>query len=324
LSNVKVYIDGNLVGTPTLGIARPDVAAVEGAAYLNSGYTLTYSAATLSLGSHVVAVIAIDSGARSTTFGPLDFTVAATAGVAPPTPPFGHLDDAVDSVTASSTVGQLDSVVVKGWAADLIDGAPLSNVKVYIDENLAGTPTLDVARPDVAGANRGSYLNSGYTLTYSVAALSLGSHDVTVIAVDSGGRSTTFGPLDFTVAATAGAAPPTPPFGHLDDAVDSVTASSTVAQSHSVVVKGWAADLNDGSPLSNVKVYIDGNLAGTPTLGIARPDVAAAEGAANLDSGYTLTYSVAALSLGSHAVTVIAIDSGGRSTTFGPLDFTVQ
>jgi hypothetical protein len=71
-------------------------------------------------------------------------------------------------------------------------------------------------------------------------------------------------------------------------------------------------------------VYIDGNLAGTPTLGIARPDVAAAEGAANLDSGYTLTYSVAALSLGSHAVTVIAIDSGGRSTTFGPLDFTVQ
>ena len=324
LSNVKVYIDGNLVGTPTLGIARPDVAAVEGAAYLNSGYTLTYSAATLSLGSHVVAVIAIDSGARSTTFGPLDFTVAATAGAAPPTPPFGHLDDAVDSVTASSTVGQSHSVVVKGWAADLIDGAPLSNVKVYIDENLAGTPTLDVARPDVAGANRGSYLNSGYTLTYSVAALSLGSHDVTVIAVDSGGRSTTFGPLDFTVAATAGAAPPTPPFGHLDDAVDSVTASSTVAQSHSVVVKGWAADLNDGSPLSNVKVYIDGNLAGTPTLGIARPDVAAAEGAANLDSGYTLTYSVAALSLGSHAVTVIAIDSGGRSTTFGPLDFTVQ
>jgi len=214
--------------------------------------------------------------------------------------------------------------VVKGWAADLIDGAPLSNVKVYIDENLAGTPTLDVARPDVAEANRGSYLNSGYTLTYSVAALSLGSHAVTVIAVDSGGRSTTFGPLDFTVAATAGAAPPTPPFGHLDDAVDSVTASSTVAQSHSVVVKGWAADLNDGSPLSNVKVYIDGNLAGTPTLGIARPDVAAAEGAANLDSGYTLTYSVAALSLGSHAVTVIAIDSGGRSTTFGPLDFTVQ
>jgi hypothetical protein len=141
-----------------------------------------------------------------------------------------------------------------------------------------------------------------------------------VIAIDSGGRSTTFGPLTFTVAT----APPTPPFGHLDSAVDSVTGSSTVGQSDSVVIKGWAADQTDGAPLSNVKVYIDGNLAGTPVLGIARTDVAAAEGAAYLDSGYRLTYSAATLALGSHSVTVIAIDSGGRSTTFGPVDFTVQ
>jgi sugar lactone lactonase YvrE len=321
LSNVKVYIDGNLIGTPTLGIARPDVAAAQGAAYLDSGYQLTYSAATLALGSHAVTVIAIDSGGRSTTFGPLAFTVAAAAGAAPPTPPFGHFDSAVDSVTKSATVGQSDSVVVSGWAADVIDGAPLSNVTAYIDGNLIGTPTLGIARPDVTAAyNNAAYTNSGYSLTYAVAALSLGSHGVTVVAIDSGGRSTTFGPLMFTVAAAAGGAPP---FGHLDSAVDSVNESSTVGQSDAVVVKGWAADLTDGAPLSNVKVYIDGDLAGTPTLGIARLDVAAADGAAYLDSGYTLTYSVAALSLGSHAVTVIAIDAGGRSTTFGPLDFTV-
>jgi len=76
--------------------------------------------------------------------------------------------------------------------------------------------------------------------------------------------------------------------------------------------------------LSNVKVYIDGNLAGTPTLGIALPGVAAVEGAAYLDSGYQLSYSASTLALGSHAVTVVATDSGGRSTTFGPLNFTVQ
>jgi hypothetical protein len=140
---------------------------------------------------------------------------------------------------------------------------------------------------------------------------------VTVIAIDSQGRSTTFGPRAFTVAAP-------PPFGHLDSAADSVTGTSTVSLSDSVVIKGWVADKVDGAPLSNVKVYIDGNLIGTPTLGIARTDVAAADGAAYLDSGYTLSYSAAALSLGSHAVTVIAIDSGARSTTFGPLTFTVQ
>jgi hypothetical protein len=325
LSGVRVYIDGKLAGTPFLGLARPDVAAAKGAAYLDSGYQLTYSVAALALGSHAVTVIAIDSGGRSTTFGPLAITVAATAGPAAPTPPLGHLDSAVDSVTGSSTVGQSDSVVVKGWAADLADGAPLSNVKVYVDGNLAGTPTLGVARPDVAAAySNAAYLDSGYTLTYSVAALSLGSHAVTVIAIDSGGRSTTFGPLDFSIAATAGPAPPTPPFGSLDSARDSLTKSTTVAQSDSIVVRGWAADQVDGAPLSNVNVYIDGILAGKPTLGIARPDVATAKGAAYLDSGFQLSYSAAGLALGSHAVTVVAIDSGNRSTTFGPLDITVQ
>jgi hypothetical protein len=102
-----------------------------------------------------------------------------------------------------------------------------------------------------------------------------------------------------------------------------VTKSSTVAQSDSVVVKGWAADVVDGAPLSNVTVYIDGNTVGTPTLGIARKDVAAVEGAAYLDSGYELSYSAAALEAGAHSVTVTVIDSGGRSRTFGPLTFTV-
>jgi hypothetical protein len=215
--------------------------------------------------------------------------------------------------------------VVEGWAADRIDGAPLSNVKVYIDGNLVGTPTLGLTRPDVATAyNDAAFTDSGYTLTYPAASLSLGSHSVTVVAIDSSALSTTFGPLTFTVAAAAGPAPPTPPFGHLDSAVDSVNKSTTVGQSDSVVVTGWAADQVDGAPLSNVKVYIDGILAGTPTLGVARPDVAAAKGAAYLNSGYTLTYPAASLSLGSHSVTVTAIDSGARSTTFAPLTFTVQ
>jgi hypothetical protein len=310
MSNVAVYIDGNLVGTPTLGIARPGVATAYGAAYLDSGYQLNYSAAPLAPGSHAVTVVAIDSGGQSATFGPLNINVAFT-------PPFGNLDSAVDSLTGHSTVGQSDSVVVKGWVADRVDGAPLSNVKVYIDGNLVGTPTLGIALPGVAAAYGAAYLNSGYQLTYSAATLAPGSHAVTVVAIDSGGRSSTFGPLNFTVA-------PTPPFGNLDSAVDNLTGHSTVGQSDLVIVKGWAADQVDGAPLSNVKVYIDGNLAGTPTLGIALPGVAAVEGAAYLDSGYQLSYSASTLALGSHAVTVVATDSGGRSTTFGPLNFTVQ
>jgi hypothetical protein len=200
LSNINVYVDGNLVslaGAPILGGARPGVAAAYGAAYLNSEFQLTFSASTLALGSHAVTVVVIDSGARSTTLGPLNITVATITA-----PPFGHLDTVADSVTGSSTVGQLDSVVVKGWAADQVDGAPLSNINVYVDGNLislAGAPILGGARPGVAAAYGAAYLNSEFQLTFSASTLALGSHAVTVVVIDSGGRSTTFGPLNFTV-----------------------------------------------------------------------------------------------------------------------------
>ena len=70
-------------------------------------------------------------------------------------------------------------------------------------------------------------------------------------------------------------------------------------------------------------MYIDGSSVGQPAPGQARPDVAAALGAAYYNSGYRFAAPVVALDVGSHSVTVTAIDSGGRSTTFGPLEFTV-
>ena len=114
--------------------------------------------------------------------------------------PIGTLDKAVDNSTSSTTVQQTDSLLVSGWVADPVDGAPLSNVKVYVDGVLFGTPTLGIARPDVATAyNNTAYTNSGYQLISSVSSLALGTHGVTVIAIDSSGRSTTFGPLSINV-----------------------------------------------------------------------------------------------------------------------------
>ncbi|HEY2861948.1 MAG TPA: NHL repeat-containing protein [Terracidiphilus sp.] len=113
--------------------------------------------------------------------------------------PFGALGLAVDNVTLSSTVGQLDSLLVQGWVGDPVDGAPLANVKVYVDGVSIGTPTLGLARPDVAAKYGNAYLNSGYRMVYAASSLSVGTHKVTVVAVDAGGRSTTFGPLTITV-----------------------------------------------------------------------------------------------------------------------------
>jgi hypothetical protein len=270
----------------------------------------------LALGPHAVTVVAINLGGRTITFGPLTITI--TQG-----PPIGNLDAAADSTTGSTTIPKSDSLVVRGWVADPVDGAPLSNVKVYIDGSLIGTPTLGLARADVAAYfNNPSYTNSGFQLVYSAAALSTGTHAVTVVAIDTGGRSTTFGPATITV--TAGTSSVAPPFGNLDLAVNSATSSTTIPQTGTLLTQGWVADPIDGAPVSNVKVYIDGVLAGTPTLGLARSDVAAYfNKAAYTNSGYQLIDSAATLSTGTHVVTVVAIDSASRSTTFGPLSITV-
>jgi hypothetical protein len=318
MSNVTVYIDGGSAGAPTLGIARPAVAEAYGSADLNSGYQLLYPALSLSLGTHQVTVIAIDSGGRSTTFGPVTFTVATAAG---PGSLIGDLGPAEDSVTFSTTVGQSDSVDISGWVFEPGVSVPLSNVTAYIDGGSVGTPTLGLARPAVASLYGSTYLNSGYQMLYPASSLSLGTHNVTVIASDSDGHSITLGPVTFTVAATAGAGSP---FGELGPAVDSVTSSTTISQSDSVKISGWVFDPGKGVAMGSVTAYIDGTSIGTPTLGIARGGVAKDYGSSYLDSGYQMLYPASSLSLGAHTVTVIAIDSGGRSTTFGPVSFTVQ
>ena len=78
----------------------------------------------------------------------------------------------IDSKNGSSTIPQTDSLLVAGWVADPTDGAPISNMKVYIDGTLIGTPTLGLARPDVAAAySKTAYTNSGYQIVYSAASL---------------------------------------------------------------------------------------------------------------------------------------------------------
>jgi hypothetical protein len=50
-----------------------------------------------------------------------------------------------------------------------------------------------------AGLNNNAHRNCGYKLLYSAASLSVGEHVVTVVAIDSGGRSTTMGARVITV-----------------------------------------------------------------------------------------------------------------------------
>jgi hypothetical protein len=224
--------------------------------------------------------------------------------------PFGNIESAIDSTTGMTKVGQADSLIVSGWAADGQQRAPVSTLTVLIDGTAVGNATLGHPRPDVASAyGTSAYLNSGWTFTYPAAGLSVGTHTVTAVVYDLFGNSKhLYGTKTITVSAGG------PPFGSIDSAVDATTGTTNVGQSDSLKVSGWAADAMQGAPVSTVTILIDGTAVGNATLGYPRPDVANAYGnAAYLDSGWVFTHSAASLSVGTHIVTGIAYDSLGYS-----------
>ncbi len=304
MSNVKVLIDGVSVGAPTLGIARPDIAASYGdPAFAKSGFSLTYPGTSLAAGSHTVAVVGVNSHSVSTTLGPVTITAR---------PPIGHLEEAIDDTTRSTTIAQGDTLYVGGWIADPTDGSPMSNVKVLIDGVSIGTPTLGISRPDVAAAqNNPAYGLSGFSLKYPAKMLMGGSHAVTVVGTNSHKVSATLGPITIIVVA---------PFGNLEHADDSIYTTQTIPLYDTLYVGGWIVDPIDGSPMSNVKVLIDGVSVGTPTLGLYRPDVATDhDNPAYAEAGFSFTYAASLMTPGPHAVTVVGVDSHSASVTLGPI-----
>jgi sugar lactone lactonase YvrE len=316
VSTVTVQVDGVAIGNATLGVVRTDVVASENnnPAFLDSGWSFTYPPYLLSaLEPHVISAVVTDSLGVSTQLPYRTFYVVTTPVSAPP---FGVVIHPVDATTRAKVVAQADSMLVTGWAADVHDGAPVASVSITIDGTAVGNATLGIARPDVVAAenNNAAFLNSGWSFTYPAAGLSLGTHNVRAVVTNSLGLSTTFGPFIVTVSATPMNGSP---FGALGMAVDATTQSTTVSQTHNLLVSGWAADYHDGAPVAKVSILIDGAAAGNATLGIARPDVAKAEGNSKyLDSGWTFTTPASGLAVGMHTVTAVATDSLGLSTQF--------
>ena len=195
VAKVQVFVDNVLVGNAALGDARPDVAnAFNNPAYTNSGWHLNYVVPnTLAAGSHSVSAIAFDSAGASTLLpvGQNNTFTVTTGGSN--TPPFGWLDYARNAANGTTTVAPGGTLSVVGWAADKEDGAPVAKVQISIDGSLIGNAVLGDPRPDVANAlNNPAYTNSGWHLNYTVpATLAAGTHNVTAVAFDSAGASTT-------------------------------------------------------------------------------------------------------------------------------------
>ncbi len=175
---------GVFIGQGSYGWPRPDVGALFGSAFTNSGFHFTITG--LGPGAYMLGVYA-----RSTVTGAfnivktLHFTVSATALMS------------IDAPGAEATLTG-DGFTVAGWAMDRSvestspSGTGVDALHVYAFPNpgsgqpaiFLGLATLGVARPDVGGIYGSRYGHSGYTLDVSRSAIGLapGVYNIAVIA----------------------------------------------------------------------------------------------------------------------------------------------
>jgi hypothetical protein len=168
----------SFVGAVGLTRSRPDVAALFGDAFLQSGYRI--DAVALPPGSYTLVAYALS--AATGTFN--DFATARITVTAPvPNPAM-----AVDGPTPNATLPAGQPFTINGWAVDR--GAPsgtgVSAVHVWAFPVSGGAGTFvgpasyGGVRPDIVNAFHNSeFLNSGFSLS---ATLPAGTYDIYVFA----------------------------------------------------------------------------------------------------------------------------------------------
>lgn len=106
-----------------------------------------------------------------------------------------------------------------------------------------------------------------------------------------------------------------PPYVTIDGATNAGSGGSSVPQGGIIHAHGWAADNEDGAPVADVEVLLDGQAIGLASLGISRPDVATAYNRTDFtNSGWEFNGSIGTVTPGSHVVTARAYDWSGNST----------
>jgi N-acetylneuraminic acid mutarotase len=283
------------LGVATYGLPRPDVGAIFGSQFTNSGFSLT-TGSSLATGPYTIVAYAHDALSDA-------FNVFRTANVivqAPVSHPFIDMDTPRDNAVVTS------SFEVGGWALDA--GAPAGTgvdmVVFYVFPNDGASPgvyigqgSYGLSRPDVGAIFGSQFTNAGFH--YTISGLGPGAFMLGVYA-----RSTVTGTfsivktIHFTVNATALMALNPP-------------AAEAVITPNIFNIDGWSIDRAiegtalSGSGVDTLHVYAYPNpgsgappiFLGVATVGLSRPDVAALYGSRYGTSGYHLSVDRSALGL---------------------------
>ena len=284
------------LGVAAYGSSRPDIGAIFGSQFTNSGYSLA-TGTSLTAGSYTIQAYA--HNALTNSFDALK--LANILLTAPTTNPFISVDTPAPGATVTS------AFEVGGWALDA--GAPsgtgVDTVQFYVQLPGTGAPGVFIgngsygsARTDVAAIFGSRFTNSGYHFT--ITGLGPGSATLNVYARSTvTGGFTMLRSVPFTVSATALMS------------IDVPSAEQTITSS-TFSVDGWSIDRNvestaiPGSGVDQLHVYAypnPGTTGGAPiflgvaAVGVNRPDVGAIYGSRYNTSGYHLTVDRAAAGL---------------------------
>ena len=172
---IHVYLDSTFVGKTIANLSRDDVNKAYGCGP-NHGYGFEIKVGKEFVGRHVLNIYAINvGGGANVLLRSLEVNIADANN------PVGQAD---------SIGGGIYSVGSSGWAFDPDDTSAALEIQAYLDDKMIGKTVANLSRDDVNKAY-GCGSNHGYGFEIQVGKEFVGTHTLSVYAINVGGGDNT-------------------------------------------------------------------------------------------------------------------------------------
>ena len=246
IKEIKVYLEGELVGTLNTGINRSDVNEVYPGYYNgnNSGFEGNIDISRFGEGKKSVEIVIISTNNETQ-------SIIRNIIVGNKLPKLSNLEE-----PNSNNLITTNELKIRGWA---LDSSGIKEVRAYIDGKDLGTIEYGISRIDVDNVYPG-YINgrnSGFEGIVNVSGVATGNKTLVVKVTANDGSVLSF-ERNINI-------PDLQSRNCLDDPI-----SNEVIGDNILKIRGWALD---SSGIKEVRVYIDDKDFGAIEYGVLRADV---------------------------------------------------
>ena len=289
IKEIRVYIEGEQVGTLNVGITRSDVNQMYPGYYNgnNSGFEGSIDISRFGVGKKNVNVVIISTNNEVQ-------SIKSNIIIGDKLQSIGNLEEPSNNETIVN-----NTLKIKGWA---LDSSGIKEVRAYIDEKDLGIIKYGISRVDVdkvyPGYINGS--NSGFEGTINVSGIAKGNRKLIVKVIANDGTIQTF---ERTIRIEN-----LESRSCLDEPTNNAIARGTLK------ISGWALA---SSGVKEVRVYVDGKDLGTIPYGTKRTDVNNVyPGYSSGDNaGFNGTVNISSISNGNKKLTVKITSNDGAVQT---------